>query len=200
MRLGIFGGTFDPPHIGHLILAAEAWQQLELEQVLWVLTPAPPHKEQSGISPTGQRRALVEAATAVDARFRLSTVDIDRPAPHYAVDTMHLLSQQFPQAELVYLMGGDSLADLPNWHQPNAFVQACHQIGVMRRPGEQIDLTHLEAQIAEVGSKVQWIEAPLLEIAATEIRTRIRQQRPYRYFLPEPVYNLIQTQNYYRSS
>jgi nicotinate-nucleotide adenylyltransferase len=197
MRLGIFGGTFDPPHIGHLILAAEARYQLNLERVLWVLTPTPPHKNQDQISPLQQRRQLVETAIAVDPAFVFSTVDIDRPAPHYALDTVRILAEQYPAAQLVYLMGGDSLADLSGWHQPQAFVQACHQIGVMRRPGEQIDLDQLAGQIPALRNKVQWVEAPLLEIAASEIRARIRAGRPYRYFLPESVYHSIENMRYY---
>ncbi|MBN1669006.1 MAG: nicotinate (nicotinamide) nucleotide adenylyltransferase [Anaerolineales bacterium] len=197
MRLGIFGGTFDPPHIGHLILAAEARYQLNLQRVLWVLTPTPPHKSPDQISPLQQRRQLVEAVIATDPAFALSTVDIDRPPPHYALDTVRFLGEQYPAAELVYLMGGDSLVDLPEWHQPQAFVQACHQIGVMRRPGEHIDLDQLGGQIPALRGKVQWVDAPLLEIAASEIRARRRAGRPYRYFLPESVYHLIEEMRYY---
>jgi len=139
-RLGIFGGTFDPPHIGHLILAAEAHSQLSLDRVLWVLTFYPPHKTEQSISPLSDRLDMVLAAISDDPRFELSRVDIDRPAPHYAVDTVRLLKETCPQSELVYLMGGDSLKSLPYWYKPLEFVAGCHSLGVMRRPGDQINL------------------------------------------------------------
>src|SRR5512134_3010613 len=104
MRLGIFGGTFDPPHLGHLILAAEAQAQLGLERILWVLTPFPPHKTDQQVTSLGDRLDLLAAALDDDPAFELCRVDIDRPPPHYAVDTVGLLHAQYPQARLVYLM------------------------------------------------------------------------------------------------
>ncbi len=110
MKLGIFGGTFDPPHLGHLILAAEAQSQLALDSVLWVLTADPPHKSGQAISAWPTRLELLQAATRQDQGFTISRVDIDRPPPHYAFETVRLLKQEYPQAELFYLMGGDELA------------------------------------------------------------------------------------------
>ncbi len=135
LRLGIFGGTFDPPHIAHLILAAEAVDQMALDKVLWVLTPFPPHKTDKEITPCAQRLELLQAAIAGDSRFELSRVEIDRQPPHFALDTVTLLHQAYPGSRLVYLMGGDSLADLPVWYKPQQFVAACDEIGVMQRPG-----------------------------------------------------------------
>ena len=107
MRLGVFGGTFDPPHIGHLILAAEALDQLQLDKVLWLLTPFPPHKISQSITPLLQRLQMLQAALVDEPRFELSRLDIDRPPLHYAVDTLALLRQNVPSAQLVYLMGED---------------------------------------------------------------------------------------------
>jgi nicotinate-nucleotide adenylyltransferase len=197
-RIGIFGGTFDPPHLGHLILAAEAYDQLELSRLLWVLTPMPPHKLGQDISSTSQRLELVLAAIGSDPSFELSRVDIDRAAPQYTADTVKILKYEYPQAELVYLMGGDSLHDLPNWHQPVEFVQACDRIGVMRRPGDSIDLTELEQKIPQVMPKLTFIEAPLLEISAHEIRQRVSTGRPFRYYLPPAVYEIIQKSHIYQ--
>ncbi len=197
-KLGIFGGTFDPPHIGHLILAQEALGQIHLDRLLWVLTPYPPHKRDRWITPLNDRLKLVLAALADDPAFELSRVDIDRPAPHYAVDTVRLLSEQFPGWELVYLMGGDSLRDLPTWHCPVEFVAACDTLGVMRRPGSHVDLTVLEAAIPGVSIKVHYLDAPLLEITSSDIRRRVAEGRPYRYFLPPQVYQLIQERNLYK--
>ncbi len=198
MRLGIFGGTFDPPHIGHLILAAEAQHQLTLDRLLWVLTPAPPHKREQPISPLQHRIDMLEAAIDGNPTFELSNVDISRPSPHYAVDTIHLLEKSYPGAELVYLMGGDSLANLPLWRKPLELVAGCQTLGVMCRPGAKIDLKDLEAQIPGITPKVRFIEAPLLDIAASQIRRRIREGRPFRYYLPPPVYHIIQQRHLYR--
>jgi nicotinate-nucleotide adenylyltransferase len=197
-RLGIFGGTFDPPHIGHLVLAAEAQNQLKLERVLWVLTPDPPHKEGLLISPLEFRLKLLETELGDDPAFRLSRVDFDRPPPHYALDTMRLLAQQFPSDELVYLMGSDSLRDLPTWHQPQEFIKSCKEIGVMHRPGDLARLDEAETKIPGVSVKIRWILAPLLQISSTDIRQRARDGRPYRYFLPPEVYRLIKEFRLYR--
>ena len=199
MRIGIFGGTFDPIHLGHLILAAEAQAQLELDRLLFVLTPYPPHKQGRKITPIEIRLEMLQTAIGDNPVFELSRVDIDRPPPQYAVDTVRFLDQTFPEAELVYLMGGDSLQDLPTWYHPQEFVQACHYLGVMRRPGDYIDLTDIENQIPGIRAKILFVDAPLLEISSSEIRQRVAHSRPYRYFLPLPVYNIIQARHLYQN-
>ena len=175
MRIGIFGGTFDPPHVGHLILAEEAIYQLRLQKVLFILTPFPPHKEGQFISPLSQRLTLLQAAIRENPFFRLSRVDINRQPPHYAADTVALLAKRNHQASLVYLMGGDSLHDLPGWHTPERFLAGCAALGILRRPGDQVDMALLEAQFPGITAMIEWIEAPLLEIASSEIRQRIQE-------------------------
>jgi len=197
-RLGVFGGTFDPPHIGHLILAAEALDQLGLSKVLWVLTQAPPHKRNRPITPLEQRLEMVMACLGDDPSFEISRVDIDRPAPHYAVDTLQILQNAYPDWGLVYLMGGDSLNNLPTWYQPQAFVHRCQAIGVMKRPGTHIEMSELEESLPGISAKVNIIQAPLLDIAASQIRRRVREGRAYRYFLPLAVYELIEGWGLYR--
>jgi len=191
MRVGVFGGTFDPPHLGHLILAAEALHQLRLDRLLWVLTQDPPHKHGRIIRPWEARFEMVRLEIVDDPSFEISRVDIDRPGPHYAVDTMGILAQQFPGAELFYLIGGDSLRDLPTWHQPRQFLQACAGLGVMRRPGDSINLDALENVLPGISVRVHFITAPLLEISSTDIRERIAGGRPFRYYLPPVVYQYI---------
>ena len=125
MRLGIFGGTFDPPHFGHLRLAEAASRQLHLDRVLWVLTADPPHKHGQAISAVQDRLDMVLAAIGDQPAYALSRVEIDRPGPHWAADTVALLARHYPAAQLVYLMGGDSLRDLPRWVRPQAFLAYC---------------------------------------------------------------------------
>jgi len=191
MRVGVFGGTFDPPHMGHLILAAEALHQLRLDRLLWVLTQDPPHKHGRMIRPWEARLEMVRLATVEDPAFEISRVDIDRPGPHYAVDTMGILAQQIPGAELFYLIGGDSLHDLPTWHAPRQFLQACAGLGVMRRPGDSINLDALENVLPGISARVHFITTPLLEISSTDIRQRISDGRPFRYYLIPAVYQYI---------
>ncbi len=198
MRLGVFGGTFDPPHLGHLILAAEACDQLGLERVLWVLTPNPPHKYWWAITPATVRVDMVLAAIGDNPCFELSRVDLDRPLPHYALETVKLLADTHPEAELVYLMGGDSLRDLPTWHKPAEFVAACQGLGVFRRPYQRPLLKNLEKRLPGVTAKVTWINAPLIDIASHEIRRKVAAGQPYRYYVPDPVFCYIEQNRLYQ--
>ena len=196
--IGLFGGTFDPPHIGHLILAAEAQSQLGLDRLLWILTPNPPHKKNQPITPLKHRLAMVRFTLSDAPAFELSTIEIDRPGPHFALDTVNIVANLNPDASLVYIMGGDSLRDLPMWHRPEELISGLHAIGVMHRPGDSIDLSALERKIPGVTAKVRFVDAPLLDISAHEIRLRAAEGRPYRYFLPAKVYNYIVKYNLYR--
>lgn len=198
MKLGIFGGTFDPLHAAHLILAAEAQFQLALDRVLWVLTPDPPHKEKWKVTSVAHRLDMLQSAIGDNPLFELSRVDLDRPGPYYAVDTLAILRDHYPRAELVYLMGGDSLHDLPDWHRPAEFLAACDALGVMRRPNDGIDLPVLEAKYPGLEAKVRFVDAPLLEISAREIRHKIASARPFRYYLPLSVYQIILERDLYR--
>jgi nicotinate-nucleotide adenylyltransferase len=191
MRIGIFGGTFDPPHLGHLILAMEACGQLKLDRLLWVLTPAPPHKQTQPVTSIETRIQLVLAAIENDSEFQLSLVEIGRPAPQYAIDTVRQLRVQNPGAELYYLMGGDSLRDLPDWHAPQELVDECDGLGVMRRPDDAVDLTELERQLPGLTAKVAFVDAPLLEISSRQVRQRIARDEPFRYYLSSKVYEII---------
>jgi len=200
MRLGVFGGTFNPPHIAHAILAAEAQEQLGLERMFWVLTPDPPHKQGQPITSLDIRLALLKAAIADNPAFELSRVEIDRPGPHYAVDTVQILQKKYPQAEIFYLIGGDSLRDLPTWRDPQGLVARLAALAVMRRPGDQVDLAHLEEIIPGLMQKVIFIQAPLLEISASQIRERISSGRNYRYYLLPRVYELVERYHLYRKN
>ena len=199
LKLGIFGGTFDPVHIAHLILAAEAHYQLTLNRVLWVLTPEPPHKLDRAITRVEDRLEMLASAITDNPDFVLSGVEVDRQAPYFAVDTVKFLRQEYPDAQLVYLMGGDSLRDLADWHQPEEFVAACDAIGVMRRPLDEVDLPSLEKEIPGLVDKVRFINAPLMDISGTTIRQRIASGGPFRYYLPLEVYQIIQKRNLYHS-
>ncbi len=198
MRIGIFGGTFDPPHVGHLILAEECRTQLNLDRLLWVVTDNPPHKHYVSVSPIEDRVKLVQKAIKGNNAFMLSRVDIDRPGPHFAIDTMKILKQENPEAYFFYLMGGDSLHDLPTWNRPQDFIEICDGIGVMRRHADQVDLASLETVLPGISKKVQIVDAPILEISSKQIRQRINENQGFRYYLRDAVYRAVMEMGLYK--
>jgi nicotinate-nucleotide adenylyltransferase len=199
MRIGIFGGTFDPPHIGHLILAEEAVWQLKLDHILWVLTPFPPHKMKQVISLLQDRMSMVLLAISGNHQFKFSRVDIDRPPPHYAVDTVSLIKQSSSNDEFYYLMGADSLNDLPTWHKPKEFISLCYGLAIMFRQGESINTKQLENSIPEISKKIVYLETPIIQISGSDIRKRVQAEMQFRYFVPDLVYQYIINHKLYQS-
>ncbi|HRQ23958.1 MAG TPA: nicotinate-nucleotide adenylyltransferase [Anaerolineales bacterium] len=197
-RIGLFGGTFDPPHIGHLILAGEAVSQFKLDRLLWALTPDPPHKQENPITPLEYRLPMLQSAITDNPVFELSRLEIDRPGPHYMIDTVRLLAEQEADAEIYLLIGGDSLSELPAWRLPADLVSAVSKIGVMRRPGDFTDLSALEAKLPGITDKVHFIDALLQPVSSRELRRRIAAGEMYRYYLPPAVYEYIETHHLYR--
>lgn len=198
LRIGLFGGTFDPPHLGHLILASEASAQLHLDRLLWVLTPTPPHKRDQVITPLEHRLAMLERAIADNPAFELSRIELERPGPHYTFDTVKRVQTESPSADVILLIGGDSLHDLPTWYHAADLVAACREIGVMRRPGDSADLSALERELPGIHPKVRFVDAPLLEIASSEIRRRAAGGESFRYYVPPSVYEYILQHKLYR--
>ena len=196
--IGVFGGTFNPPHLGHLILAEEARAELKLEKILWVVTEVPPHKPDWPILSLDQRLAMVEVAIGGNPHFQISRADIDRNPPYYAHGTLAWLKERSPGAKFAYLMGGDSLLDLPKWNQPQLLVERSEHVVVMRRPGAEYDLDRLYEQIPALRQKLMLLEVPQIEISGHVIRKRIRSGGAYRYFLPESVYIYIEKNRLYR--
>ena len=197
-RIGVFGGTFDPPHLGHLILAAEAQDQLDLTRVLWVLTPVPPHKLERPITLLEHRLAMTRLVLRDYPHFELSHAEIDRPGPHYMLQTLQIIQAQFPGADLFLLIGGDSLRDLPTWYQPAEIVSLCRGLGVMRRPEDTIEWAALDEILPGLSKKVEFVEAPLLEISSRDIRRRVSEGRAFRHYLTPLVFDYIQKENLYR--
>lgn len=197
-RIGILGGTFDPIHLGHLILAEEGLYQLGLDFILFLLTPFPPHKTGQRITPLQHRLAMLELAIGDNPFFQVSRVDIERLPPHYAVDSVKIIRASYPQAKVYYLMGGDSLRDLPSWHQPELFIHSCDGIGVMRRRGESKSLRDISQFLPEIQDKVIFLTAPQFDVSSREIRRRISNHLPFRYFLPPSVYKYIIENGLYR--
>jgi len=197
-KIGLFGGTFDPPHIGHLILACEAVHQFGLSRLLWMLAPDPPHKQEQPITPLPHRLEMLQRMISDNPTFEVSHLEINRPGPHYTIDTVRLLAQQESNADIILLLGGDSLRDLPTWRLYADLVAEVTKIGVMRRPGDPFDMPALEAIIPGLTEKVAFIDAPLQDLASREIRRRIADGEPYRYYVFPPVYEYIEANHLYR--
>lgn len=198
LRLGILGGTFDPIHVGHLILAEEARYLLGLDQVLLAPAADPPHKRNRGKSPAEHRVRMVELAIADNPHLVLSRIDVDRPGPHYTLDMMRLLHDQVgPDVDLYFLMGLDSLADLPTWHRPVELMEQCNLVA-LSRPGAEFDWDALERALPGVRSRVIVLPMPLLQISGSDLRARAQEGRPLRYQVLPQVEHYIHQQQLYQ--
>ena len=193
LRLGVIGGTFDPLHYGHLALAENGRVQLQLGCVLFVLAGHPPHKPDHPIASAHHRAAMVEVAIADNPDFSLSRADLDRPGPHYTTDTLALLRKAYPEAEMFFVIGGDSLAQFVAWHDPSGIVQQA-RLAVMPRPDREVDLEELEQTVPGVCERLIWLDTPCLDIAASDLRRRARQGLPLRYLVPPAVEAYIREQ------
>jgi nicotinate-nucleotide adenylyltransferase len=197
-RLGFLGGTFDPIHHGHLMAAQEAWWQLHLEQVLFVPAGAPPHKRGRTISPAAHRLRMVELAIAGKPQFRVSQVDLKREGLSYTLDTLRLLRAELGSEPVFYFIeGADSLGDILKWHKPQGILELC-ELAVVRRPGVDVDLGELEADLPGLAAKVHWVEMPRLDISSSDIRARVRVGRPISYLVPACVEEYVAQQALYR--
>ncbi len=187
LRVGVLGGTFDPVHIGHLILAEEARDQLGLQVVYFVPAGDPPHKRDRRLAPVEDRIRMIELAIASNASFRVSRVDADRPGPHYTLDMVRIFQQQLPPGgQLYFLMGYDSLAELPTWHQPAELVATCHLVALTRY-AVPLDWVYLEAKLPGIRQRVTLLDMPELEIASHHIQQRVAAGRSIRYLTPDAV-------------
>jgi len=191
-RIGVLGGTFDPVHLAHLTIAEECWDQLGLAEVLFVPAGDPPHKQHRGVAPAAQRVAMVERAIAGNPHFRLSRVDVDRPGLSYSVDTLESLRSQLGvEAELFFIVGSDSLTDLPNWRDPRRLIELCTVVAVNRPGYPRPDLKQLDARIPGASGRTRFVDVPDLNLTSSEIRRRVVEGRTIRYLVPDPVRDYI---------
>ena len=197
-RIGIFGGTFDPIHIGHLILAEEAWFQLQLDHVYLAPAGDPPHKLGRQLAPVRDRLFMAELAAADIDSLLVSSIDADRPGPHYTSDLVRLLQTEAgPDTEFYFLMGMDSLRDLPSWHEASWLVENARLVALSRHD-VTLDWEALEAALPGVRSRVIILVMPELEIASHVIQQRVRNGQPIRHMVPRSVEAYIYKHNLYR--
>lgn len=199
MNIGILGGTFDPIHIGHLVVAEEARTKLGLSEVLFVPAGQPWLKQVRDITPAAHRVEMVRRAIADNPYFKLSTLEVDHPGPSYTVDTLTLLQDQLSsESSLFFILGRDTLAELPLWKEPRKVIQLCRLV-VPPRLGSR-DLRHLEEAIPGLLDKVIQLDMPVIGISSSEIRHRIAQGLPIRYLVPVEVEKYITEHKIYATS
>lgn len=201
MRLGILGGTFDPIHFGHLLAAEEARVALRLDRVLFAPAGDPPHKQDNSILPVAHRLAMVRLAIADNPAFVISTVDVDRPGPHFTVDMVQLLREQWGTGAdgTFFIMGADSLAQLLTWSQPGRLIELC-RLAVVARPGYRADLAVLEATLPGLGHRLDWVEMPMLGISSSDLQRRVREGRSIRYQVPVAVAGYVTKHGLYHDN
>ena len=199
MRIGILGGTFDPVHIGHLVVAEECRAKLDLDRVLFVPAGQPPHKRFRRVSPMSDRVAMVELAIVGNSAFALSRVEVDRVGLSYTVDTLARLRQEFgPETELLFIVGMDALSEMLTWYQPARILELSKVIAVTRPGIEEFDPASLESDLPGAGRRVRVLAAPELRISSSDLRARVGSGQPIRYQVPEAVEAYINERGLYR--
>lgn len=199
MNMGVLGGTFDPIHSGHLVMAEEARLRFGLNKVLLVPAGKPWLKTNREITPAVHRLEMVKRAIAGDASFELSTMEIDRPGPSYSVDTVAALQQKISTgARIFFLIGWDSLAELPQWQEPARLIRLCKLIAVTRSGLSRPDLKSLEPTVPGITQSVVWLDIQPINISSSDIRDRVAKGQSIHGLVPDKVESYIAENKLYR--
>ncbi|MFN8593994.1 MAG: nicotinate-nucleotide adenylyltransferase [Thermomicrobiales bacterium] len=198
-RIGVFGGTFDPVHNGHLAIAEAIRNHLDLDTVLWVPAGRPPHKEGQIISDDEDRLAMLELALAETGGNVISRADLDRGGPSYTADLLEILNRENAPSSLIFIMGEDSLRDLPNWHDPERILRQA-ELAVAARPNVDTDLDALEQRLPALRGRVHLIEAPEVPISSSDIRSRVQERQSISSLVPPSVAKYIADHGLYRDA
>lgn len=200
-RIGILGGTFDPVHYAHLAIAEEVYCALNLMRVLFVPAGQPPHKLGEQITPAEHRVAMLELAIRANPHFALSLVDVERAGPSYTVDTLCLLRRAWgPDAELYFVIGGDSLKDLPTWYDPAGIIAQATIVALLRPGYADVsdERAKLAARLPGIEQRLVVVEGPRMDLSSTELRRRVAAGRPIKYQTPEAVEDYIRRHRLYQ--
>lgn len=199
LRLGVLGGTFDPPHLAHLAIGAAAKQALELDRVLFVSAGDPWRKAGRPISPAEVRLRMLRAAVTSFAWAEVSTIEVDRVGPSYSAETIELLAHDGePGAQWWFIVGDDALADLPNWHEPDRLLAAARLALAWRPPGNPVIPLGVRERFPGIESRIDVVPMPALEVSSTDLRERVRTGRPTDVLLPEAVREVVDELGLYR--
>lgn len=201
-RVGLMGGTFDPVHYGHLVVAEEVYSVLDLAEMLFVPAGQPPHKPNRVVTGAQHRLAMLELAIVGNPHFSISRVDLDRPGPSYTVETLRLLREQWGELTALYfVIGWDSLEDLLTWYDPAGILQQLSYLVAVRRPGyNERDgyRDSLEARLPGIKQRLLVVPAPQFDISSTDLRQRAAEKRPIKYQVPESVEQYIKQYKLYQ--
>jgi nicotinate-nucleotide adenylyltransferase len=198
MNIGVLGGTFDPIHSGHLIMAEEARVRLDLARVIFVPASQPQLKNDAPLAPTAQRVEMVRLAVRGSPYFKLSTVEVERAGPSYSVDTVGTLQQQLgKEAQIFFIVGWDSLAALPRWKEPARIIKLCQLVAVNRPGFQRPNLAALEASIPGISARVVWLDIAPVDISSSEIRDRLAKGLSVHGLVPEAVESYIRRKKLY---
>ena len=198
LRLGLFGGTFDPPHLGHLNVAQEVGERLSLDRILFLVAGLPPHKVGEVRSPPFIRAEMARAAVAGNPLFGVSEVELDREGPTYTVDTLRHFRATHPDAELFFLLGADQLAEFHEWQEPKGIAGLATLVAVGR---DGVDPGQLPRVDLGTGEELNFLSLSVtrMDISSSEVRDRVKTGRSIQYVVPEAVRELIKTHRLYRS-
>jgi nicotinate-nucleotide adenylyltransferase len=196
LRLGILGGAFNPPHIGHLVCAQEALVKLELELVLFIPTGTPPHRELEDDPGEEARVEMCELATAGDERFEVSRAEVDREGPSYTADTLAELREERPDDELFLIVGGDRAASLPEWHEPERVLELA-QVCAFERTGVHREAIAVKIARLKGAARVRFLDMPTIQVSSSMVRRRVARGSPIRYLVPEKVGEYIEEKGLY---
>ena len=200
-KMGVLGGTFDPIHLGHLIVAEDLREKLGLSEVLFIPAGRPwlKMKEEKTISAAEHRLAMVRLAVASNHYFKVSTMEINRPGISYSIDTvLELKSELGAQTEIYFIVGPDALAELPKWKEPARLVEICRVVGIGRPGYARANLRKLERSIPGASRRIMMVDVPQIDISSTEIRERVACGLSIRYLVPEAVEKYIAEHKLYR--
>jgi len=201
MKLGVLGGTFDPPHVGHLRLAEVAIEHLGLDKLLFVPAGEPWRKADQSISAAEHRLEMARLAVDSLPGMEVSTLELERPGPSYSVDTLgELLARYGPETELFLVMGQDALLDLPNWKEPHRIVALAWLAVALRSPGRELDLTELEAAIPGISRRLLVLPMSFVDVSATAIREWTRRGVSLDGLVPPPVEAYIKEHRLYSAA
>jgi nicotinate-nucleotide adenylyltransferase len=198
-RIGVLGGTFDPVHNGHLHITRALREALALDRIIWVPAGRPPHKAGQIVSSDQDRLAMLTLALADSPDDEISTVDLDRPGPSYTADMLELLQHQLGPARLVFLMGEDSLRDLPSWHDPERILRAA-ELAVAGRPGITADLEAVTQAIPAASRRIHLVPFPETAVSSSDIRRRVRAGESIADLVPPAVAGYIAAHGLYRAA
>ena len=196
-HIGILGGTFNPPHIGHLVMAQEALDQLDLDRVVFMPVAVPPHKEAQDDIGAAARVELCELAVEDEERLAVSTLEVDRGGASYTVDTLRVLHDLEPEHELIFIVGGDMAQSLPSWREPEAILGLA-RLAVAEREGVRREDIARRLDPLHSGDQVVFFDMPRIDVSSSAIRRRVAEGRPIRYLVPDRIAAAIAERGLYR--